>query len=282
VARRNAHRLAKGYRDLAILIQEPADNEHVVEHTAPRGLPPTIEFLSRQLQEASERRDWENTCIMDMRSFRSSPLRHSDKSDSVRAKNDFLSYDATEEMVEILQPEVLVVCQTATASVLHGFARRISSSVRDVGRIYLYKLRNGRQVIVVNSLHPMYALKFAEGIGTEVAKLRQAMIKFNILQAVNLLAGRVIVGNGETKLRNAVWGASHNPPRLLSSGRLNPQLDNRFQGVFLADDATPEMRQLWAEATKKRRDEVSRSFSGKHLAVRYLTTGSNGLRTLDL
>jgi hypothetical protein len=128
----------------------------------------------------------------------------------------------------------------------------------------------------------MYALKFAEGFGPEVAKLRQAMIMFNILQAVNLLAGRVIVGNGEYKLQNAIWGASHNPPRLLSSGRLNTQLDDRFKGVFLAGDATPEMRQLWTKTTRKKRDEVSRRIAGKHLAVRYLTTSRNGLRTLNL
>ena len=67
VARRNAHRLAKGYRDLAIITQEPADYEDVVDHTDPGGLPPTIDFLSRQLSEASGTRNWGNTCILDMR-----------------------------------------------------------------------------------------------------------------------------------------------------------------------------------------------------------------------
>ena len=91
----------------------------------------------------------------------------------------------------------------------------------------------------------------------------------------------VIVGNGEKKLRDAVWGASHEPPRLLSSGRLDPQLDNRFKGVFLAKDASPEMRQLWTGVTKKQRDKVSRRFIEKHIAVHYLTlTGTNRVRPL--
>jgi hypothetical protein len=102
----------------------------------------------------------------------------------------------------------------------------------------------------------MYALKYAETLGSEVAHLRQAMIKFNVLQAVNLLAGRLIVGKGEQKLRDAIWGASHDPPRLLSSGILDPRLDDRFKGVLLADNASPELRQLWAEVTEKQREEV--------------------------
>jgi len=88
----------------------------------------------------------------------------------------------------------------------------------------------------------MYALKFAEG--PEVAELRQAMIRFNTLQAVNLLAVFVIIGNGENKLRDAVWGGSHIPLCLLPNGRLNPQLDDGFKGTFLADNTTPGLRQL--------------------------------------
>ncbi|KEF50857.1 uncharacterized protein A1O9_13094 [Exophiala aquamarina CBS 119918] len=275
VARCNALGLAKGHRDLAILTQEPADYEDVMDHTELGGLPPTIEFLSRQLLEASGTRNWENTCIVDMRSFRSSRLRNSDILDSVRAENDSLSYDATEEMVEILQPDVLVVCQTATASVLHGFARRMSSSIQASGRISLHKLRNVKQVLVVNGLHPMYALKFAEGLGPEVAQLRQAIIRFNILQAVNLLAGRVIVGNGEYKLRDAVWAASRNPPCLLSSGRLDPHLDDRFKGVFLADNATPEMKQLWAEAAEKKSDEERTAYTRFVSIVQRLRNNAN-------
>jgi hypothetical protein len=282
VAQSNAQGLAKGYRDLAMLAQEPADYENVVEHAAQGGLPPTIDFLSRQLFEASGTRNWENTCIMDIRPFRSSRLRSLDSSDSVRAKKDYLSYDTTEEMIDILQPDVLVIFQTATAHVSHGFAQRMSSSVRSSGRISLHKVRNGKHILVINSLHPMYALRFAEGLLPEVTQLRQAMIKFNILQAVNLLAGRIIVGRGEYKLRNAVWGASHDPPRLLSSGRVDPRLDDRFKGVSLANNASPEMRQLWAKVVKTKRDQVSLSAIGKHIAVRYLTTRRNGPYTVGL
>ena len=254
MARRNAYGLAKGYRDLALLLEEPADSEDVVDHAAPGGFPPTIHFLSQQLQEGSGTRDWENTCIVDMRPFHSSLLRDLETSNFIRERNDFMSYDATEEMVEILQPDVLVKFQTATASVRHDFARCMSSSIRTSGRLSLYKLRTGKQVIVVDSFHPMYALKYANA--PEVAQLRQAMIKFNILQAVNLLAGRVIVRNGENKLRDADWGASHNPPRLLPSGRLDPQLDDIVKGIFLADNATPEMKELWNGISKEQKRKL--------------------------
>jgi len=134
VARRNAYKLAKGYRDLVLLTQEPEDSEHVINHAAPRGLPPTVRFLSQQLQKARGTRNSENTFVVDVRSFRSSPLRGLDNSDSVRMTNDSMSYDATKDMVEIQQPDVLVIFQTVTASELHNFARRMSSSIRTSGQ----------------------------------------------------------------------------------------------------------------------------------------------------
>ena len=76
-----------------MLTQEPANYEAVVEHAEPGGLAPSIDFLSRQLLEASGIRNWENTCIVDIRSFRSSLLYSLNKSDSLRAEKDSLSYD---------------------------------------------------------------------------------------------------------------------------------------------------------------------------------------------
>ena len=96
-----------------------------------------------------------------MRPFRSSELRKADISDLVRAEKDSLSYDVTEEMVDILQPDVLVVCQTATSTVSHEFAQQMSSSIQTSGQISLLQLRDDKQVIVVRTFHPVYALKFA-------------------------------------------------------------------------------------------------------------------------
>lgn len=138
-----------------------------------------------------------SSCIVDVWSFRSSFHRDWDDSVLEREQKDCKSYDATEKLIEILQPDVLIILQTATTSASYGFARRMSFFIRTSWRVFLHKLRTGKQVIVVNSFHPMYALRFAEG--SDVAQLRQAMIRFNILQAVN----RVIVGNGETKLPQA-------------------------------------------------------------------------------
>ncbi|KIW21824.1 uncharacterized protein PV07_12751 [Cladophialophora immunda] len=115
----------------------------------------------------------------------------------------------------------------------------------------------------------MYTLKYA---GRLAAQLRQAIIKFNILPAVNLLAGPVIVACGELKFRDAAWGASHDPPRPLFSRSVDAFRDNRYGGVFLVDDATPQMRKRWAKAAEKNLEKRRASIWARNILLRrYLT-----------
>ena len=117
----------------------------------------------------------------------------------------------------------------------------MSLTTEEYGKKFLYRLRIRKEVIVICSLHPMYAFGHIDGLDCRVRVLWQAMFRFNLLQALNILAGRVVHGPGESKLRDAVWGAGHTPCLLLPVGRLDPLRDTRFKGIFLAE----ELRRIW-------------------------------------
>ena len=115
----------------------------------------------------------------------------------------------------------------------------------------------------------MYAIKYTRGLDPLVRQVRQAMIEFTILQAVNILAGRIIVGPGISKLQGALWAADQNPHRLQPNGQLNPGLDTRFKGVFLSPNATFEMKKLWERATREKRVTVSADSLGVDSSLTY-------------
>lgn len=159
-------------------------------------------------------------------------------------------------MLETLRPDVAILCQSRTKKDPHEFASYFSSSVDRAGDIFLHRLSDDKQVIVINSLHPMYAARDADEMDSIVCDIRKSMIRFTFLQAINILEGRVIVGAGVSKLQDALWGASRYPHSLLPSGRLDPSLDNRPKGIFLAANATKDFKRMWDEIIAKRVKEV--------------------------
>lgn len=256
IAKGNAFELAKGYCDLVLLTLEPGDNEDKVRHDQSGGVPRTIEILNEHLEAVSDFRTWQNTCIIDARSYRSAQIRQAELC-GAREARDEIAYEGCESSIEKLQPDLLIVLQSSTGQVCNDFVRTMSSSTSSCGSVFLYQLRSSKWMVVVHSLHPMYAEKYTEGRDPMIRRLRRAMIRFSFLQAINILSGRMIVGAGVQKLRDAVWGAGQTPHLLMCCGTLNPSLDRRSKGVFLSPNATPEMKKIWNECMSQRKSQVS-------------------------
>lgn len=246
----NAIELAKGHGDLVILLLEPADSEAYELHSD--CLPRTIQYVHAELVGSCRTRDWRNTCILDLRPFRSNIIR---KNEDDPTSKDEQAYNATERILEKLQPDVVLICQNGTRQCENDFARSYSSSIDEWGAISLRKLNNAKEVIVVNAFHPMYA-RYLPDNEPLVARVRSEALRFTFTQAVNILNGRVIRGPGVRKLRDALFGAHHTPHRLTRNGMLDASLDDRFKGVFLSPKATPSFKQLWDAMMEEKAAEV--------------------------
>ncbi|KAK4934831.1 hypothetical protein LTR10_023999 [Elasticomyces elasticus] len=244
VGKDNALNLARGHSDLAIILLEPANTENVLAHGEQGGLPQTIAYLDAWLKRASRGRNWKNTCILDIKPFHI---------------GEDTAFDAVEEALESLQPSVVLLCQTGTSRENHPFARCMSSSVGKAGRHFLHRFQSGKTAILIGSFHPMYAIRSSDPL---VGRVRQAMTEFTILQAINILAGRIIIGPGISKLYDAVWGAKHDTPRLRPNGQLDKALDDRFRGVFLHPRATPAIKKMWETVMQERRAIESEKYHG--------------------
>lgn len=94
VAIENAVELAKGHRDLAILLLEPADSEAHELHI--QYLPTTIQRIDEELRACSRLRGWQNTCILDIRPFRSAAIRRDERGrERQKRQLDELAYNST-------------------------------------------------------------------------------------------------------------------------------------------------------------------------------------------
>jgi hypothetical protein len=254
IAVSNAVELAGGYADFAVLLLEPADTEATKLHT--EDLPRTIQHVDEELLKSCRTRDWHNTCIIDVRPFRSNERRMSDTPE-VRERQDTLAYEVTERTLNMLEPDILLLCQSGTSSASNDFAQSVSSSIREFGKLSLHRLENGKQVVVICGFHPMYAMRYAANEDCAVLRIRKAGLRFAFLQAMSILRGKVIRGRGVQKLQDAVYGASQTPHMLLASGLLDPSLDNRFRGIFLADNADLGFKRKWQEVMSRKSAEVS-------------------------
>ena len=246
----NAIELAEGHKDLAVLLLEPADSEATQLHS--ENLPQTIKDVNHELQSVCRKRDWRNTCILDLRPFRSAVIRESEE---VPQEQDKYAYNATQKMLELLRPDVLLVCQGGTRSSDNAFARSFSSSIASFGNVSLHRRPGSKEMIVIHAFHPMHA-KYVPNGEKVVERIRRAALRFAFLQAVNILNGRIIRGPGVRKLQDALHGASQTPHLLLQNGKLDRSLDRRFQGMYLSSEATPELRRFWEEMMAKKEEEV--------------------------
>jgi hypothetical protein len=113
-------------------------------------------------------------------------------------------------------------------------------------------------VIVICGFHPMYEMGYTADEAPVIARIRKAALRFVFLQAINILNGRVICGPRVRKLQDAVYEASRSPHMLLASGLLNSSLDDRFKGIFLAENASPGFKHKWQKAMAAKKAEVCR------------------------
>lgn len=186
-----------------------------------------------------------------------SPLRGVARLGRPAFSNIEYAYDATQRMLRILRPDVLLVCQSGTQWSDNSFARTLSSSVSRFGNISLHPRPDTKEMIVIHAFHPMHA-RYVAGEDQIVGRVRRAALRFAFLQAVNILNGHFIQGPGVKQLQDALYGASQTP--LLQNGNLDRSVDHRFQGVFLSPRAKPEFRRRWKKMMAENKQKVSPSF----------------------
>jgi len=107
----NAIELAEGYDDLAVLLLEPADME--ATRLNPRNLHPTIKCVDEELANVCRTGNWRNTCIVDARPSRTDATRTSESAEE-RCRRDDEAYMATKQVLNMLKPDVLLICHCGT------------------------------------------------------------------------------------------------------------------------------------------------------------------------
>jgi hypothetical protein len=110
-------------------------------------------------------------------------------------------------MLNILEPDVLILCQSATRSSSNEFAQSPSSSIGEFGNLSLYQLDSGKKVITICGFHPMHAMRYAAGEGAVVERIREAALRFSFLQAVSTchVAAIVILKRGRSPRSASRW-----------------------------------------------------------------------------
>lgn len=151
IAISNATELAEAHTDLVVLLLEPANQEATSAHS--QSMPDTITYVDNEFHNASHSRNWKNTCIFDIRPFRSQARRKYEDPEEQKERDD-IAYEATKQMLDMLEPDVVLLCQSATRSSKNGFAKMVSSTAEH-GMLSLYKLQSGKRSILVHGFHPM-------------------------------------------------------------------------------------------------------------------------------
>lgn len=198
----NARRLATGFKDLVVILQEPSDlaEDRVYEEMVSAS--PTLKHVDTALSLASNGgRSLSNTVTVDLRLFRSARIRGKQE-DAQRLRDDKKAYAAVEEILELLRPVIVIVCQCETAAdVTYGVAADLCSSVRSSGDISPYVLPNGHRSIKVNSFHPMYFARMKKKEELFRRVLAHNLFNATFSVAINALAGRKIHGSAFFYLR---------------------------------------------------------------------------------
>ena len=174
----NAVELAEGHADMAVLLSEPADTESKDSHH--EDLPQTIQHINAELLESCRARDWRNTCIINVRPFGSNERRMLETAE-MRESQDNLAYGATQRVLDMLEPDVSILCQSATSSSSNKFAQSLPSSIGKCGELSLYRLESGKQVITICGFHPMRAMRYAADEDAVARRICIAALRFSFL-----------------------------------------------------------------------------------------------------
>lgn len=208
-----AKELANGYGDLLIVLLEPTNIFSSLTPDEVFRTSGTLQHVDHILRDSTKgTRTLENTCIFDVRPFRSKSVRQG-SAEEVDA-GDESAYGVFQEMVNALRPLVILTCQCQTANVKNPTARLLSSSIQSGGHMSIRGINN-YQALVVDAFHPSmfrpdYLQQHATEHGIDEAQMRvrevflQGLFRFTILKAINALVGRRIVGLGELDLSRAV------------------------------------------------------------------------------
>lgn len=113
----------------------------------------TLQAVNHLLWEGD--RDLENTCVFDVRPFRSDCGRRKEL-DGVEEENDELAYDVVKQMLELLQPQIFVACQYQTDSSKNPVAKILCSAVGKCENTKTLPLDNPLATIVY-AFHPSYS-----------------------------------------------------------------------------------------------------------------------------
>ncbi|SPO04320.1 uncharacterized protein DNG_07004 [Cephalotrichum gorgonifer] len=251
----NALYLAKGYRDLAVVLQEPSDIEERalyedMDLNMTTEFPLAISVLHKSLRFASQnRRDVKNTIILDSRPLR---FREPRKRESrrIRDARDRYAYAALKQMLHIIRPKVILVCQCDKGGVSLGLPEYLCSSTESTGFVKAVKMgtgHNGHECLTVSSFHPSSITR--EAVGRK-AVARQDLFDTSLVVAVNALVGCKVYGESIWALRNMVRKGYHLREALLEvpvaapSNYASPQLIQRLKeiGCFRDEELLDDYR----------------------------------------
>lgn len=246
-----AQELGRGSRDLLIVLLEPTEIwslqrfEEVFEHSW------ALQKVDKELRYASKgQRTLRNTCVVDIRPFRSASLRKQE-SEHTRAKLDEEAYSFLEDILKEIAPQVVLAAQCQTGNMENALARTLCSGLRAVAE---KKIRTcgGLDFLAVNSFHPSTFAKdkLDEWTGGSVSyprresaiDLRRALLKLafrlSFLVAMNALVGREVVGLGIANLQEAI---KHNGP-ICNIGLWHGEMCARVTFEYLSkeDDCSSE------------------------------------------
>ena len=223
-ARKMAQVLGMGARDLLVVLLEPTEiwslqePDTVFQHSF------TLQQVDEELRYASKgQRNWRNTCIVDVRPYRSATIR-AREDENQRHRNDELAYAWFEETFKEISPKVVLVCQCQTGGVNNRLARAICSNLHRVAEMRA-KTSHELRFLVVNSFHPSTfrgdhldawfsdpSNKWrGEGAVSLRSKLLKAGFRLSFLTAMNALLGCKVSGFGTSNLQLSI---KHNGPVL--------------------------------------------------------------------
>ncbi|KID83865.1 hypothetical protein MGU_08837 [Metarhizium guizhouense ARSEF 977] len=236
---------AQGYDDLAIILLEPADREHVLPHEtilADENVPSATRNLDKSLQLAFRgKRNFQNTVVLDARPLRGQTIRDRETSDE-RARKDTLAYQALQESLALLQPKVVVVCHCDQDAIDDGLPEALCSSIQRAGEAQRLRLR-GHEFIKVWSYHPIFIER------TDIRQrpqrvMREFLFDATLVLAANALVGRKLAGFGLSNIRDSALNGA-----MMVFGHDGPTRSYRYisKADFTPADVIKRLRELGPE-----------------------------------
>lgn len=230
-ALQNARSLATGSTDLVVLLLEPSDKEatSTYDDMALKDYPRTIQILDASLKGAfNQVRGIHNTIILDTRSLRFRGPRQSEMQE-IRDERDADAYGTLNDMLSVIRPKVIVVCQCekdddALNPRRHsdlGLPEILCSSVGKSGRMKYWQSQVDHECVIVYSYHPMYIER--GGKDAPYAIPRRLLFDANLVQAANALIGREMAGEGMDILQRTVQDKVSLPDGISRYPRLRPE-----------------------------------------------------------